>query len=305
MDFLPGPSGGTSFNLEVAMKTQICLSITILFLCATAYADDPLDIVGLEKRVDTLETRQDVTEKDVETLKDLVSGLTGNPVEKCPCDKGGKCICGDNCKCELCLEHLSNIDVVNLYAKHEEEISKIWENLPEEKTMRDAVKIWITQQHAKNNGVESAGEALKDSGVRVLFFTADWCAPCQAAKRRLGDMIEQLEVIDCTDGNPCPEYGEIRYPTALKIVNGKVVTRCEGEHVGRLIIGGWLEALPAGGELNREQKTDSPPAVFEDSRIERPSRFSYQMPVMYRPRYYYTPPTFSQRFFGSSCPNCR
>jgi hypothetical protein len=51
--------------------------------------------------------------------------------------------------------------------------------------------------------------------------------------------------------------------------------------------------------------TDKKPVKpVQDSRTE-PVRFSYQQPVMYRPRYYYTPRTFQQRLFGSSCPNCR
>jgi hypothetical protein len=105
--------------------------------------------------------------------------------------------------------------------------------------------------------------------ARVLFFTADWCTHCGPAKDRLGDLMDQIEIVDCTDGNPHPEYNVTAYPTCLLLDdNGKVKTRCEGEHIGKLIVGGWLGKSSA----EKPAKLHSNQKPVQDSRIETNSR---------------------------------
>jgi hypothetical protein len=118
------------------------------------------------------------------------------------------------------------------------------------------------------------------NGRRVLFFTADWCVPCQQAKARLGTLIEQCEVIDCTEGNPCPEYRVTAYPTALLVVDGETQKRCVGEHIGPLILGGWLAAQadvsrPVPGAISIPV---SRPAVSVSSLFYSPGRSSWTWP---------------------------
>lgn len=75
--------------------TQIILSITILFLYTTTRAADPLDIVGIEQRLDDLEARVD-----------LLEGKSPTTAKSCPCPDG-PCICDpDNCNCPNCPEHV-------------------------------------------------------------------------------------------------------------------------------------------------------------------------------------------------------
>ena len=96
-----------------------------------------------------------------------------------------------------------------------------------------------------------AKQQTKASGVRVLFFTADWCGPCRQEKARLGSLMDQIEIVDCTNSNPKPEYGVTAYPTFIKLVDGKEVDRKVG--AGGSVVANWLS------ESRSTQESSLPP----------------------------------------------
>ena len=108
-------------------------------------------------------------------------------------------------------------------------------------------------------------------GVEVLLFTADWCVPCQHAKTRLGDMLKDIVIVDCT-ADPLPSdarelvdrYYIKEYPTCVLLRDGSKVSQCSGEYVGTTIVGDWLAGnLPPF--VNRIQSQPST-AVYDSRR---------------------------------------
>jgi hypothetical protein len=302
----------------------------------------PVDerLTGIESRMKTLETRVNLVERDMDRLTGKTSTTPGYEIQRgpeveatpnCPCSKGGKCICGNDCQCPLCLEHLTNVEVVSLYAAHEAEISKIWEGLgdKEDATMRKAVEVWIKQQHCKNQGVESQPK------VTVLGFFTRSCIHCPGAKTDCAGLN-----IDWRDANMDPradEYHVEAYPAVILLdENGKKI----GHHEGRTGLANkvreWLaapayESKPAVKEsriekptqtvdgdasdahgyswsqvsgMNRSQlksahnRSHGGPAVVAKNYPVRRQAVRYVQPMQYRPTMYYRPS------YGS-CPNCR
>jgi thiol-disulfide isomerase/thioredoxin len=143
---------------------------------------------------------------------------------------------------------------------------------------------------------------------RALVFTASWCGPCKPAAeaRKKAGLKEGIdyELVDI-DKKPdvMRKYGVKNIPYLILLDGEKEHLRLLGATGQAEEIQKWMCGIKENGP-----KFQSAPLPLKDSRIETPTRFSYQMPVMYRPSYYYTPPTFSQRFYGDGsqlCPNCR
>lgn len=71
--------------------------------------------------------------------------------EKCwKCNGDGICNIGDPILTGDIEDSLSNDDVLKIYIEHEEEISAIWVEGNEDRTMREAVEIWKSRQKGKD-----------------------------------------------------------------------------------------------------------------------------------------------------------
>lgn len=244
-------------------------SIALLFLPAFAMAED-WDMGTVQQKIQSLEQRVAALEAkwDMGTAK------------SCPCPTGGKCICpADNCPCELCLEHLTAAKAAQIYAKHEKEISKIWEALGdrEDATMKAAVEVWIKQQIARNQGVESAAPEAT-YGVKLLGFFSDTCIHCPGAKTDCAGL--DIEWIDADSDPRAKEYHVTALPALVRLINGHKQGHFEGRTGMANQAKTWLRNVPA-------TTGDASPKVSEAPRkviITKPAPVKvYSAPVVRTP----------------------
>lgn len=70
--------------------------------------------------------------------------------------------------------------------------------------------------------------------IRVVHFTAPWCAPCKSVARALGELapshphVEFAEVDLDADPAAGAEHAVLALPTVLVFRDGEVVSRLEG-----------------------------------------------------------------------------
>jgi thiol-disulfide isomerase/thioredoxin len=145
---------------------------------------------------------------------------------RCPCPRGGKCICGEDCVCPNCPEH-------------------------------SKAKQTATTGQWK-------GTTPTNKGIELLFFGASWCTACPAAEARLGSAKSEIYYIDCTDSNPIAQrYGVNGFPYLLKIQDGRFIEGRAGDAVHETAARDWLSGrtLPAGVGANTVGGKPSAPAA--------------------------------------------
>jgi hypothetical protein len=281
----------------------------------------PVDerLTGIEARMKTLETRVNLVERDVDRLTGKTSTTPGYEIQRgpeveatpnCPCFKGGKCICGNDCQCPLCLEHLTNVEVVSLYAAHEAEISKIWEGLgdKEDATMKAAVIVWIKQQHCKHQGVE----ALPLTGKRALVFTATWCGPCKSAAKTREEcgLVEGVDY-ELIDLDAWPDlkakYNVDQIPFLILLDGNETKQRYLGPTFQAEKIKAWIESgqLIECEAVNGKVTTRAAGSRPMSTGASLPAMRSQPVMIRQSSGFTYQCGPNGCRMVPSYCPNCR
>lgn len=282
----------------------------------------PVDarLTGLEERLRTSEVRQDVTEQTVEALDSRVSALEGNPKGSavkgrgshpyCDCATSGDCICDEgewNCQCPNCPKH--------------------------KKTKEGRVRLlhWSASWCVPCKVVEPE---IKSAGLWDKIEHYDWdstkdrCTATLAGVDKIPALVLEIDgkVVDRhigSDGLVAKAKEWLKSDPDKKPVQ-RISSHDDGDgtddQIRQHLVDSHGYAWSQVSGMNRSElkaahdRGHGGPAVVSKNypvrRTASPVRFSYDSPVMYRPRYYYNPPTFTQRFYGGSCssgscPSCR
>jgi thiol-disulfide isomerase/thioredoxin len=83
--------------------------------------------------------------------------------------------------------------------------------------------------------------------IRVVHFTAPWCAPCKAVTRALGELAPAYPQVEFSevDVDAEPTSDVLALPTVLVLRDGEVVARLEGARRRRDYERALAEVLPA------------------------------------------------------------
>jgi hypothetical protein len=229
--------------------------------------------------------------------------------DMCKCALTGECTCPANdCDCEWCIQHLTAEKAVGIYVANEKEISEIWQSLPEECTMKDAVQEWLKRKLPKNASARAANEVNwlgrpNDRGRSAEIDSAPDCINCVKLENGLVGFAEHIKVNMYASMEEGPHQA---WPYVRLLENGEIVECLHASVCSQARIEDWL---------NGSQPLSARPQM--QSQFAYPSRNTFYTRPLYSsaPAFQYSSPMYSQGYspsvmnygtqgYSSACPSC-